>query len=541
MNEELLEQKEDLLAGFPELKVDISDDELTKLVKRWTAESDEIVKTVKDLWKENVNLWKGEHYDKEVSSSKDRKIKDNRIFSGLETFLPILTRQNPDPVVEKGEEDVMQAVRNELNKIVDEQKLKLKIKKAARYWNFYHLGILKISWNGKTKQIEIKPKAAKKMMFDKYGFVEEGIYRGRFLGEVCSMSAKEFVELYSDSKEEIEKDTKGNLDSNIEYNEWWTPTMFFIQYKKKFFGKSKNPYFNYASEINEPDEFGEPVMVQQKAKNHFNAPQFPYSFLHVYESKESIFDETSLIQQAKSSQEQLDKRLRQINKNVDNMNNSNVFYGIDEQKASSALKQLESGGGVVLEDKTTQGFERVGGTALSGDVYQDLNINRASIDSIFATNAVTRGEETRDTTVRGKIIARQSDESRIGFISEYVEQMVDYTFNWCVQLMYVFYDQMAEKDFTFDILPESPLVISVKDGSMIPRDPLTVRNEAMDLFSAGALDILSLYEKLNIEKPQEVALRTMLYTQDPMMYLQQVLGYQAPQPEMPQLPTQPLI
>lgn len=543
-SEQLLEEKEDILANFPELKIDITDEELTKLVKRWTTDAQEVAKKVEDLAKDNVAMWKGDYQSSESLTGEEKRSRDNRIFSGLETFLPILTRQNPDPIVEKGTPEQMAAVRDELARITDEQKLKLKIKKSARYWSFYHLGILKISWNSENKEIEIKPKTAKKLMFDKHGYVEEGVYHGRFLGETCSMVAKDFVEKYPDSKEDVEKETKGNLDSFIEYIEWWAPNMFFVQYKKGFFGKSKNPYFNYDSKQDEPDEFGESVMVDIKAKNHFKKPQYPYSFLHVYESKESIFDETGLIQQAKVNQEQVDKRVRQINKNVSNMNNSNVFYGLDEQKVTAALKALENGGGVSLDDKSTQGFERVGGTPLSGDVYQDLNIHRATIDSIFATNAVTRGEETRDTTVRGKIISRQSDESRIGFIAEYVEQQVDYVFNWCVQLMYVFYDQTAEKPFLKESLPEKPMLVSVKDGSMIPKDPLTTRNEAMDLYNAGALDLLSLYEKLNVENPKEVATRTMIFKADPMMYLTEVLDFQPQQPVAPeqsQLQQEPLV
>lgn len=524
-------EQEDILDNFPELKLSLDDAELQKLTKRWRAEGKVLEGKVKDRWQENIDLWRGIQKTK----STKRNVKENRVFTGLETFLPILTRQNPEASVEPQERNVGDEMAEILNKelayITDTQRLKLKIKQAARNWCFYHLGIMKIEWNSLIGEIEIKPLVAKRMYFDPHGYVEDGIFMGRYLGEESTMLAKDFVEKYPKSKEKVGEKTKGNLDSQIKYIQWWTNEYMLIQFEDTFPFKVKNPNYNYQTENETFDETGQPVTVTVEPKNHFVRPMYPYAFMHVYESEPSVYDETSILQQTKDNQYTLNERISQVDKNVESMNNSLIAYGLDENKAISAKKAIEKGGMITFSDRTVEGMERVSPPGLPSDVYNEMQIQRDAIDQIFATNAVTRGEDTRDQTVRGKIIARQSDESRIGFIAEYVEQMVDYVYNYCVQMMYVYYEKAWVSE-----LPETPYLVSVKEGSMIPRDPLTVRNEAIDLFSAGALDLETLYERLDFEDPRDAAVRTMLYFNDPMAYMTEILGYQPQQPAMPTSP-----
>jgi len=55
------------------------------------------------------------------------------------------------------------------------------------------------------------------------------------------------------------------------------------------------------------------------------------------------------------------------------------------------------------------------------------------------------------------------------------------------------------------------LTITVKEGSLIPKDPLTQRNEAMDLWSAGAIDPASLFKKLDFPNPSEATQQLILW------------------------------
>lgn len=533
---------------FPELKLSMSDEELLDSAKKYKASGQVARKDMDEKWTQNVDYWKGDAYKHNdwVVDDEDLRHSENRIFSAVETFLPILNRQAIDPTVqiENREErvsnpaakEVANKVREELLTLIDEDQAKIEIGKATRFWVLNQLGVIKVFWNKDENRIDLKVVKAKNMIFQDGASIDKGIYNGEFLGEYMAKTGAELKEMFPKKKAVIDQVTKGKDGTRVKFIEWSTRTITFweLDGQGEILDKIKNPDWNYDTEVETYDEFGNPIVMDQKGINHFNSPQFKYAFFSVYNLGESVFDDTGLIQQSKKAQDTINDRNRQIYRNVQNQNNSVVFYGMDETKARTALRELNKGGGVLLTDKNNQGMERVGGNQLAGDVYNELNMNRSSIDSIFATNAITRGETSNETTVRGKIIAKQSDVDRISFIASYLEQFVDRILNIMVQMMYVYYETTSPSGLHRDEFQQiGKLLVSVKDGSLIPKDPLTEANQAVDLASQGMLDILTLYERLDFENPKEIALRTMLYRNDPMMYMQQVLGFQPPMPAMP--------
>ncbi len=91
------------------------------------------------------------------------------------------------------------------------------------------------------------------------------------------------------------------------------------------------------------------------------------------------------------------------------------------------------------------------------------------------------------------------------------------------------------------------LTITVKEGSLIPKDPLTQRNEAIDLWSANAIDPLTLYKKLDVPNPQEATNQLILWQMlqkgqiQPQMYLESFAVAGQTPGQMPQpgaLPTE---
>jgi len=88
--------------------------------------------------------------------------------------------------------------------------------------------------------------------------------------------------------------------------------------------------------------------------------------------------------------------------------------------------------------------------------------------------------------------------------------------------MYVYYDEphyisamgqngaaemisIRNTDFTMDVN------VTVKEGSLIPKDPLTERNEAMDLWTAQAIGLPELYSRLDFADPMESAQQTLMW------------------------------
>jgi hypothetical protein len=83
-----------------------------------------------------------------------------------------------------------------------------------------------------------------------------------------------------------------------------------------------------------------------------------------------------------------------------------------------------------------------------------------------------------------------------------------------------------------------PVYVTVKSGSLVPKDPLTQRNEAMDLWSAQAIDPISFFEKLDYPNPYEAAKDLLTWTMiqngslPPNAMFPDFAGPQAPTPEI---------
>lgn len=154
-----------------------------------------------------------------------------------------------------------------------------------------------------------------------------------------------------------------------------------------------------------------------------------------------------------------------------------------------------------------------GAPQLPSDVWRAVEKAESNLANIFGTSGSTPGSVNKEESVRGKLLINQLDSSRIGGgVTEYIEQVADTVYNLWVQMMYVHYDEPhyinasgskegAEMIMLVNSRFQSKLTVTVKEGSLIPKDPLTQRNEAMDLWSANAIDPLSLYKKLDFPDP----------------------------------------
>ena len=75
------------------------------------------------------------------------------------------------------------------------------------------------------------------------------------------------------------------------------------------------------------------------------------------------------------------------------------------------------------------------------------------------------------------------------------------------------------------------LTISVKEGSMVPKDDMTRRNEAIDLWQFGAIDPITLYDKLEYPDPTKSARDLFLWQNAPQMLFSQQGGGLQPTPD----------
>lgn len=530
---ETQEGVEDLLE---ELKLEMSDEELIDLKDKWVKKYEEYYPKIKEKQDENEKYWLGKHYEGAKIGDNERSMVDNVIFEALETFLPIATKRNPEPTVrgdnsENGEE-IAKKVQSMLVYQADIQRIKLKLKKVARFWALYLLGAAKISWSLNENDISTKAIRPQKLILDPDGTITEDMqYDGEYLGEYRSDTASRLIKRFPKKKELIEKSTNKKLGSKINYIEWWTEDYVFWTINDNVLGKIKNPHWNYGEEEVEVDEYGEETKTGKMipGKNHFNYPKIPYVFLSIFNLGKHPFDDTSLIGQNLANQDVINKRQAQIDKNIDGINGGWIISGersgLTQEQSASAVEACRNGGGLWIEQgDPASAVKSVQAQGLPNDVFNHLADTREELRNIFGVRGSSPQGTINEQTVGGKILIKEQDSSRIGGgISEYLEQFCDQVFNWWVQMMYVYYDEthiasIVGKDKTMEFIElsnedlESKLCISVKEGSLLPHDEFSEANNAVMLAGMNKIDDITLFDKLGYSNPQEAAER--LYMQN---------------------------
>ncbi|MDE2020729.1 MAG: hypothetical protein KGJ13_10370, partial [Patescibacteria group bacterium] len=510
-------------AGEPDViaryQSDLADTEIIALKNQWKRDYATYYQEIQGVQDKNYEYWLGKQTKQTIEDMLDsnRSLVDNEVFIGLETFLPIAMRANPEPVVTidqaMGDQTLADLVRNSLYFQADRQKLRMLLKGAARDWSLSKIGVLKVRWDTIENDIATEVINPKRMIWDKDGYVREGgIFTGDYIGELKKIQAGDLAKLFPQSAAFIMQRAGGKTGTKLQIEEWWYKKRdYFFTLDDHVLGKYKNHLWNYDD--------------KEKAitgHNHYAEPIDPYIFLAgIYSTRTQPHDETTPTQQVLPVQDVINRRFRQIDKNAEATNNGIVVNGnLNSEQAALAAEALRKGGAIRIPDKNVDirtAVMRLPAPNLAPVVQENLQDARQLAANLYGTSGSTpQGVENQDT-VRGKILINQLDASRIGGgVTEYIEQVADTWFNKVLQIMYVYYDvphfaaaigsygaqelvQLKNTDLRGKIL------VTVKEGSMVPKDPLTLRNQAIDLWSANGIDPISLGKFLEMPDPYEYA------------------------------------
>lgn len=539
--EELPENKEGVVSQkLPELALDMKNEEIIDLTNKWESSWNNSSKKTEwvEAIDENEKYWLGQQFDR-PKADKTRPQVDNLIFESLETYLPQTTRRNPEPLVmihskdqteetDPAHEKYVEKVKDRLTDLADENKLRLKLKKTARHWAIYQLGVTKFGWDLDKDMPVMRVIRPKRLILDPDATIDEDGYTGGYIGEYRTLKASKILRIIGDdaekeAKKKIEEVTKGKEATEVRFIEWWTPQFMCWTLGKQVLLKKKNPHWNYDREEEdiEVDDLGIETPVQNEVEgiNHFAVPRMPFVFLSVFNLGDRPMDNTSLIQQNLSNQDLINKRNKQIDRNADRMNNGAVISlarsGLTQSQASNVVRAIRDGGAVIIPDGVPQDavhFPQV--SSLPSDVYNQLFDTRSRLRDTFGTSGSTPAGVKQESTVRGKIQIRGLDTDRIGGgVSEYLEQYADDIYNWFVQLLYVYDDE-----FQFVQGKKPPkLSISVKEGSLLPKDSISIANQALELASMGRISNIDLYKRLEYPDPENLAANVWLEENAPQL------------------------
>lgn len=558
---ELVESEVNKSVGGPDqesprsiLTTDIEDKTLLSLTKDWKTKWDAYYAIEERTITEAENYWMGKQFSSVELTGSKRPIVDNLIFESLETFLPEATKQNPEPVVTGVNKTVFEPMfkgyKTILQHIAEQNILRLKLKRQTRYWSLNRLGVLKVGWNSSTRTIFTDVVRTSKLIMDSKSTINDGgVYTGEYIGEEKEATAEKLIEMFPTFKTEIEKEANNELGAMVKYTEWWTNELFFFTLKgTTVLAKYRNPHWNYDEDEQSVDEMGQPIVNTIPGKNHLQTPQMPYVFLSVFNLGKHPLDDTTLILQNLSGQDQINQTLRQMIKNIRKMNGGTAFASeaFTKEEAAEAQDALDNGDGVwVPTGNINNAFKPYQGTPLPGDVYNHLVDMRSELRNIFGVKGSSAQGVSSEQTVRGKIITSEKDASRIGGgVSEYIEQSADRVFNWWMQLIYVYFkDQdyieiLGEEDamMLLQTAEEYPSLVnvSIKEGSMLPKDDLTKANQAVDLATAGLISPIDLYKALDFPDPMETARNLFMWQNMPQMLFPELAPQQPMMPGVPE-------
>lgn len=526
-----------------ELQLSMTDDQLLEKAKAWKAAWDTYYPLIQAQQEKNRRYWKGEHFTTAEMETGHAMV-DNLIFEALETFIPQANKKNPDPTVYGPQEAqlVAKSVQDYLASEADRERLMLRLQRVTRYWAIYLIGVGKMSWDARANDSRID--IIKDVMLDPDGYVNDDMeFTGEWSAHKMKNKVSELIEKFPKKKAYFDIKYAGKTGTKCKYIEWWTDDFVFWTNAEmtEVFDKAKNPHWNYDLEetttTTHIDDFGksvtEDVVSKISGANHFEYKKKPFIFLSVFNLGDQPHDETSLIGQNIANQDLINKRNKQIDKNIDKMNAGLVISGensgLSKEEAALASKAIDRGGAIFIPAGTpNDAIARINGQSLPSDVFAQRNDMRDELRNIFGVRGSSPSGTINEQTATGKAIVREQDTDRTGGgISKYLEQFADQYFNWKVQMMYVYYDEMHSASIigdertqkivevmNTDVQPYK-LSVSVKPGSLIPKDEVSESQTASELSIAGLLDPITLYDKLGFANPRETAKKLWMWKNAP--------------------------
>ena len=257
---------------------------MIQAIEKAISESSELKSQMDEQGKTKKLYWKrGTAIPDELHPNKSKALV-NRIFTDVETLIPIITSETPEGVV-LGSDDPN--VKNTLQKglaIAYESKyrMKQKLQKMCRHWMISKVGVIKYRWDKSKSAIVFENVLPKKIGFDKRATDKNNC---EYMFEEMEDKIEDLITKFPKAKTQIEqKFGKDKPKSKVKYKEFWGGNGQWVTWKLQdiILDKLKNPNFDYDNPEN----------------NIFDIPRFPYLILSVFNlgDETSLYDDASLIE-----------------------------------------------------------------------------------------------------------------------------------------------------------------------------------------------------------------------------------------------------
>ncbi len=507
LKEETLLQKEAFEEGM-------KDEDLLTQIEEWVKESDTFYSKLAPIVEQNLEYYFGQQTGVETIRGKSSRAIENRIFMAVETMIPIATSRLPDIEVRSGNEDEQsQMDANELQDIIgyhmERVGVQAKAEQFLRDMIIKRYGVFKINWDNAGNDLDLIVRDPRKIRIPKFG---RTIYDLAFIIEELEMSYNQLEEKFGKEKAEKvrEESPKVSINENSSEEEKkrkatftilevWTNELVVWKAGSIILDKKQNPYFNF----------------KNKKNNFFDLPQKPYVIKSLFETDESMIGDTDYIQQMISIQDNINTRKRQIEDVTAKVSNTPLLIDSDAMSEEQAANITNEAGLIIYgkgaADPKNIRFEQPG--QLPNQVFLDLEGSRSAFDNIWGIHSTTRGEREGKETLGGRQLLKAADLGRIDLVARQLERALDEVAGWFTQLIKMFYTEeksfsIAGEDGTIFInnftgkRVANNVKLRVMAGSTLPKDEITQRQEAIQLWQLQAIGIRTLYKRLKMPNVQ---------------------------------------
>lgn len=554
--------KERIVQEAPYLKFPIKEKAFGTFVKTMEEKSNEHWDKVelKKRQEKSRDYWLGKQLEDAKLYRWQTPYIDNMIFRNTETIISNALGRLPDIIVVPGgkgpnSKDIAKKLQQVLEIKLKSNEMRHILRMSARHLFTHLIGCIKYRWDetiGKDGDYIFEWVHPDNLLLDGTTYLDQN---PRIIIHYLEKTIKELQSIFPNKKEEIwkrfniKRGTEKQLNTIIRYKETW-----FTWYDSEgkpvegvgwnydenlVFDTMKNQNWDYEGEERETGEMevdvetGQEVPITEEFHhNHFDKQEKPFILLNFLNLGKHLIDDTSLIEQNLYMQDNVNKRGRQITDKATTANGKLVLSSDYITKKEAERINDDPGEHLWGKGRVQDGVTRLKGEGPSATLFAAQNGDRQVIDAGFGTHPTLRGEKETDVATTSSLL-REGDVTRIDdFVEEALTRAMDRVVKASVHMMKVNYtalhfinDSGTDGEDLFIEMDqdriEDGVVVKVKASTS---DQRIQRAEAIELSKARMIDPLSLYEKTGEANPKEMTKRLILFTINPLAYLQEIMG-----------------
>lgn len=511
------------------------------MVDRRRSEAEEHwnkTKKLSTVREENIKQYLATYIDEKLYDERYEEVfLDNRQFTSVRTIVPFLTARITAPEVTPANgNDLSIQFANDfedvLQKHAERQMARAKIRLAVQdVLTGQRVGVLKWRYDKARNTVVLEHVKPSTVIIGKRGKLHE---EPDYLCHTIERSVADLVSMFPDKEEKIyqlfsiQRGTPSQMEKLYEIKEEWIwvtqdgtrDLVVGWSYQNFCFGKIADPNW---------DENG---------KNLCDEQMIPFVFINFLNNGDGYIDETSYVEQAKYLQKNYNRRGQTVEENAKYGGTGVPIFakGTITQKDVSKLRFSPIQRVLLDTQDVGRAFTVWQSTPLPNYIVEDKYDLRNSIDNVWGTPNILRGEQSDKNTLGQDVLVRNQAEGRLGDPIDCIDDSMERFYKIEAQMMYRYFDE--EKFYNYkgddgrfvhlaisqkEIADNIGLSISVKSGTSLPIDRAQRRQTIIELLKMNRVGTLTAYKELGVFDDPEAAYKEFMLEQiQPEASLQEV-------------------